>query len=255
MESSLFLRHAQGMALTSAGAALLPLARRMVDLVSETATFASGLLHGASSVVRVAAISAAIGGGLGRVMPAFARMHPEIVLELIEADAARQAMLLANREVDCAICRRPAVLASGWSFQPLWPDRFAIIAGPSHPLAQKRRVSRADLLDATWLVPPASIAAREVFDRYFHDELDRIKQYSVVAASPLLLWLLLAQEPLLALVPHSVAAGLLSAKQLCELAWPERLPFGEIGVLAPSDERNHALDKFLSSLSLAGQDT
>lgn len=253
LESPLFLRHAQGMALTPAGTALLPLARRMIDLVDQTATFASGLLDGASSVVRVAAISAAMGGELGGVVPAFARRHPSIVLELIEADAVRQATLVANAEVDCAVCRRPAVLPSGWSFHPLWPDRFAIIAGSFHPLATKQRVSRADLLDSTWLVPPTSIAARAVFDRYFHDDLERIKLYNIVAASPLLIWRLLSQEPLLALVPHSVAATLLSTKQLCELSWPEKLPFGEIGVLAPANKRNDALEKLLSFLQSATQ--
>ena len=248
LENPLFLRHAQGMALTPAGAALLPLARRMIGLVDETASFACGLLDGANSVLRVAATSAAVGGPLGRVMPAFAKRYPDVVLEVIEADVSRQAILLANAEVDCAICRLPAVLASGWSFRPLWPDRFAIIAGPNHPLAHKRRLTRADLLNAAWLVPPASIAARAAFEHYFSEELGRIELYSIVSASPMLIWRLLAEQPLLTWMPHSVAAHLISARQLLELPWPEKLPFGEIGVLVPEVNRNQALEKFLSFL-------
>lgn len=253
LEIPLFLRHAQGMALTPAGAALVPLARRMVGLIDETAAFASGLLDGASSVLRVAATSAAVGGPLGRVIPAFARRHPDVVIELVEADVARQAMLLANAEVDCALCRQLAVLPSGWSFHPLWPDRFAIVAGPGHPLARKRRVAKADLLGTTWIVPPAAIAAREVFERYFQDDLGHIRLYSVVTASPALIWQLLAGQPLLALMPHSVAAHMISARQLCELAWTDKMVVGELGVLAPQDNRNQALEKFLSFLGTQAQ--
>ena len=125
----LFLRHSQGMLLTPAGLALLPLVRKALGQIDELATETAALAHGSNAVVRVAAISAAIGGGLGDAVAAFAHQHPYVLVHLEEADAARQAGLLADGELDCAVCRVPAVLPSGWSFTPLWPDRFAIVAG------------------------------------------------------------------------------------------------------------------------------
>lgn len=250
LECSLFLRHSQGMALTTAGELLLPLARRMLGLVDETATRAAEIAQGAVGVIRVAAISAAIGSQLGEALPAFARQQPQMRIELMEADAQRHASLVANREVDCTICRRPSVMPAGWAFMPLWPDRFGIVAGSSHPLARKRRVGMADLLAYAWLVSPTSIAAREVFDRFFSTATPAVRHYNIVCASPTMLWILLSQEPMLSLVPLSLMQRFLATGQLTQISWAQPMPFDDIGVLAPETDRGPALDAFLSFLQL-----
>lgn len=244
---NLFLRHSQGMALTTAGELLLPLSRRMLGLVDETATRAAEIAQGAIGVVRIAAISAAIGSHLGEALPAFARLHPQMQIELLEADAQRHPGLLANRDVDCTICRRPSVLPAGTAFTSLWPDQFGIVAGASHPLARKRRVSMSDLLDSTWLVPPTSIAAREVFDHFFAPSAP-VKHYNIVCASPTMLWTLLSHEPLLSLVPLSVMQRFLQHGQLIQINRSHRMPFDDIGVLAAVNGRGPALDALLAFL-------
>ena len=244
----LFLRHSHGMALTRAGELLLPLARRMLGLVDETATRAAEIAQGAVGAVRVASISAAIGSHLGKALPAFARAHPQVLIELIEADSSRQGGLISNGEVDCAICRRPPVMPAGWTFLPLWPDRFGIVAGASHPLAGKRRVAMPDLLAHTWLVPPSSIAAREVFDQFFAAGATEVRHYSVISASPTMLWILLNQEHLLSLVPLSVMQCFLEAGQLTQIAWASQMPFDPIGVMAPEAERGPALNGLMEFL-------
>ena len=249
LQCPLFLRHAHGMALTTAGELLLPLARRVLGLIEDTATRAAGIAQGAVGVVRVAAISAAIGGQLGEALPAFARRYPQVLVELLEADAQRQASLVAQREVDCAICRRPAVLPAGWTFAPLWPDHFCIVSGAAHPLARKRRVGMDDLLTYSWLVPPSSIAAREVFDQFFGQDAAAVRHYSAVSASPMMLWTLLNQEPLLSLVPASVMQRFLQTGQLAQIAWSTPMPFDPIGVMAPEAGRGQALDDWLAFLS------
>jgi DNA-binding transcriptional LysR family regulator len=248
LECSLFLRHSQGMALTLAGELLLPLARRMLGLVDETATRAAEIAQGAVGVIRIAAISAAMGSHLGEALPAFVRQHPQIRIELMEADAQRQTSLVAHREVDCTICRRPPVLPVGWVFTPLWPDRFGIVSGTDHPLSRKRRVDMDDLLAHTWLVPPTSIAAREVFDRFFSAATPAVQHYNIVCASPTLLWTLLCHEPLLSLVPLSVMQRFLQTGQLTQIPWAQPMPFDDIGVLTTETDRGPALDAFLSFL-------
>lgn len=249
LEVPLFLRHAQGMSLTPAGAILLPLARRALGLIDETATQAAALAQGTHAVVRVAAISAAVGGPLGRVVPAFARSNPDVLVQLQEADAIRQAALVADGDVDCTVCRAPAVLPNGWYFTPLWKDRFAVVAGPHHPLARKRRVGMKELFDATWLVTPSSIAAREVFDALMEQAPSSVRTYNVVTASATMVWQLLASEPLLALVPLSVVERLLESGQLVELSWPKQVPFGEIGVLAPAEGGREALGRLIDFMA------
>jgi DNA-binding transcriptional LysR family regulator len=249
LEVQLFLRHAQGMSPTRAGSMLLPLARRALGLVDETATRAAALAQGSHAVVRAAAIAAAMAGPLSRAMPAFARRHPEVLVELQEANAGSQAALLANGDVDCAVCRAPAVLPQGWGFVPLWVDRLAVVAGPQHPLAGKRDVGLEDLFQGVWLVTPSSIAAREVFDTLMQQAPGLVRTYSVVTASATMACQLLASEPLLSLVPLSVVQRLVATGQLVELAWPERLPLAEIGLLTPTDGGGPALERFVEFMT------
>jgi DNA-binding transcriptional LysR family regulator len=248
LECNLFLRHSQGMALTTAGELLLPLARRMLGLVDDTATRAAEIAQGAVGVIRIAAISAAIGSHLGEALPAFARQQPQIVIELMEADAQRHASLLSNREVDCTICRCPSVMPAGWTFIPLWPDRFGIVAGASHPLSRKRRISMTDLLSNTWLVPPTSIAAREIFDSFFSTAAPPVRHYNIICASPTMLWTLLSEEPLLSLVPLSVMQRFLQTGLLTQIHWAQQMPFDDIGVLVAEGDRGPALHAFISFL-------
>lgn len=248
LEAPLFLRHSRGMSLTAVGAALLPLARRTLGLIDDTATQAAALVQGSNTVVRVAAISAAIGGPLGRAVPQFVRKYPDVLVQLQEADAARQEALVADGDVDCAVCRIPAVLPQGWFFTPLWNDRFAIIAGPGHPLARRRRVGMDDLLAATWLVTPTSIAARAAFDAFFAQAPHSVRKYNVVTASATMVWNLLTQERLLALLPLSMVERFVASGQLVEIVWPKHLPFREIGVLAPEEGHGPALDRFVDFL-------
>jgi DNA-binding transcriptional LysR family regulator len=110
--------------------------------------------------VRIAAITAGVAGLPAEAIPAFIRAYPDILVQLQELDAPRQAALVANDDVDCATSRTPAVVPEGWEFIPLLRDRFAVIAGVQHPLALKRVLTFEDLLGATWLTMPVSVPAR-----------------------------------------------------------------------------------------------
>lgn len=249
LECRLFLRHARGMTLTRPGQALLPIARRVLGLVDDTATEAAALAHGAQAVVRVGAITAAVGSVLRTALPSFAMAHPEVTIHLQEADSARLASLVADGEVDCALCREPQVLPAGWSFGALWSDRYAIVCGPSHPLSRKRRVARADLIAATWLMVPVSIAARAAFDGLFEGAPEPPRVCSVVTASPVMMESLLVKADLLALVPASVVQAPLTDGRLLELRSPYSAAFGAIGVLAPNGPHDPALSQFLADLT------
>lgn len=249
LDGALFLRHSQGMTLTATGRALLPMARRMLGLVDDTAGQAAALARGSQAVVRVGAISAAVASGLRDVVPAFARAHPQILVQLHEGDAARLANWVADGDVDCALCRKPAVMTSGWDFTPLWPDRFAIVCGPSHALTRRREVGPADWTAATWLTLPPVVAARTEFDRLFEGAAAGPATYSVVTASPVMLQSLLAREDLLALVPVSVVQPELESGRLVELPGFGPAPFDAIGVLSPAEGRGPALERFLQALA------
>jgi DNA-binding transcriptional LysR family regulator len=217
--------------------------------MDEAATQAVAIAGGASSLVRVAAIAAGIGSLLSNVLPAFASAHPDVLIQLQEADAERQASLLADGDSDCFICRAPRVLPEGWEFIALQRDRFAVVAAPDHPLVRKRSVSLADLEAATWLVTPSPVAARVAFDALFAASASAPATFSVLTTSPTMVWALLAKKGLLALLPISVVQHLLDGGHLAELRWRAVEEFGDIGVLLPLRERGGALDCFVRFLT------
>jgi DNA-binding transcriptional LysR family regulator len=236
LECRLFLRHSRGMLPTPVGHALLPLARRILLAIDDGAGQVAAMAGEATGVVRVAAITGALAGLLVRAIPAFSARHPDVVVHLHEADALQQAALVERGDVDLSLCRAPDVTPQGWRFVALMDDRFAVVAGPGHPLLRRRRVGVAQLGRATWLNTPAGTAAREAFDRLFADAPAPPRTSPVITRSPAMLWAMLSQQPLLALLPLTFARQLIDAKLLFEVSLDTALPFEPLGMLLPTAE-------------------
>lgn len=242
LEMPLFLRHSRGMSATAAGRTLLPTARRLLTLVDESATHLTALTARANSLVRVASISAAIPGLLARALPLFCRDHPEIVVQLIQADSAQQSTLLAAGEIDLAVCRQPETAPEGCRFISLLPDRFAIVCGPRHPLAGKPRVSMNELAQARWRVVPVSIAARRVFDELFAKASTLPATHNFVTALPETIWPMLNDEDLLTILPVSLVKRDLAAGRLVEVPFTLSMRIDDIGMLTSRAELGRAVE-------------
>lgn len=232
LECTLFHRHARGLRPTPVGQALLPVARTMLQAVTQGAEQVSAMNQRATGVVRVAAIGGAVSGLLVRAIPAFGQAHPDILVHVQEVDPVQLGGMIAAQAVDVALGRAPEVLPQGWAFEPLMGDEFVVVSGPRHPLARRKRITLQDLTAHTWLTLPVSTAARQAFEQLFAGETaPSLRQIS--ARVPALLWAMLTHEPLLTLVPASVARQYVDAGLLCRLPLPRRLPFADLGLLYP----------------------
>jgi DNA-binding transcriptional LysR family regulator len=248
LQSPLFLRHSRGMSLTATGHALLPLARRLLDVVDEGAHRVAAMQGSSSGMVRIAAIAAAVHGFLMEALPRFSRDHPDVVLHLEEMEGKRQLTLIADAEVDICLCRHPGTLPEGWEFQPLAADRFVIVCDPSHPFGTGRLIPLDQLASETWLTVPVSMAARRALDRLFEDAPDFPKMYSVVTTEPAFITRLLRTERLLALMPMRLVQQEITTGQLSEVPLPIDLPLLDIGMLLPEAGLPPALQKLSASL-------
>ncbi len=252
LDSKLFLRHARGMRPTPMGLALLPLARRILAGIDDSAERVAAMTDRATGVVRVCAITAAISGLLVRALPPFGRRHPEVLVRLREADPLQQAAMIADGEVDLALCRAPDVTPEGWRFAPLMADRFAVVAGPGHPLLRRTRVELEALRGATWLLAPVPTAARQTFDRLFADGPTPPRTSPVITNVSAMFWAMMTQEQLLCLLPVSFARQLIDAGQVQEVSLAQPLPFEPIGMLLRADDATdatHKLARFLATFA------
>lgn len=251
LDCTLFLRHSRGMRLTTAGQALLPLARQVLAAIEHGAEQVAAINNDASGVVRVAAITAALSGLLVRALPEFSRTHEDILVLLEEVDAQQQAALVAGNVIDLSLCRAPDVIPEGWKFVPLMEDRFTVVCGPSHPLRRRRNVGMAQLREAQWLVVPASSISRDAFDRLFADG-PQPKIRRIVTRAPAMLWAMLVREPLLCLLPASYSRQLVDAGLLAEVTVNQPPILDPIGMmLQPSrlGEAAQTLAEFLAEFS------
>ncbi len=242
----LFERHARGMRLTPMGRELLPAAHRLLAAIDDAAEQMVALLDRTQRVVRVGAIGGAVAGLLAPALPALAAAHPELLVQLIEADTFQLEAIVARGEVDVALCRAPATAPQGWCFEPLLQDRFAVVAGSGHELSRQRKLTLAQLRRHTWLAMPVGSAARAMFDALFADPQPPLCQVS--SRIPTVLWSMLRAQPLLALIPASVVRPLVQAGELVELPLQRPMAMAPIGALIREADPRQGVQQLLDAL-------
>jgi len=241
LETPLFVRHARGMRPTDAGVQALRAARRMLAEVDNLAEEASALRAGAKGVVRMAAVGGAITGFLTAALPEFSRGEPGVLLQLQEADPTAMPALLAQGQVDLALWRASAAVPSGWRFRELIPDRFAVVAGPQHPLAGSSQVSPDQLRQEPWLAAPIDSAALKAIDALFGADRPVVPALQIACRIPEILLAMLASTRQVTLAPLSVVRQFLEAGLLVELAVDRALPFEPLGLFEPDERTSDAV--------------
>lgn len=249
----LFLRHVKGMAPTDAALALAPIVRRMLALVDDSATVLASMDDRSRSMISVAAISAAIPGLLSDALSTFCQEHPQITVQLQEADAYRLANLITAHDIDVAVCRQPEFPPEGWTFLPWIPDRLVITCNKRHPLARRQFISQQDLLTSVWMVSPTGVVARQAFDQLFESAPKPPPMHGIVSSAASAVLDQLQRENLLTILPRSLVSKQLALGELVELPWTSLIAVSDIGLLVPARDYSPALQTLVQYLKRAYQ--
>ncbi|MCM2505578.1 LysR family transcriptional regulator [Aureimonas altamirensis] len=138
---ALFDRLPQGMVPTAAGriyaAGCRRIMRRILDLDAEM----QAISQGRSGLLRIAATTSALSGRAPEVLAEFARLHPDIRLELEEMPAVTNLAALEDARVDIAILPDNHDM-SAFDTEPFDDDRVYVIAPSDHALASSLKASR-----------------------------------------------------------------------------------------------------------------
>jgi DNA-binding transcriptional LysR family regulator len=173
--------------------------------------------------VRVAASTAMVGSLLPVVIARVYRRHPKFIIQVKEtvAGAALYAEL-RERKVDFVIGRSLQPLHDkDLSQEILFDDPLFVVVGRENPLARRRNISLADLMQEPWMMPPGDTVGVLINDT-FRDAGLRPPEPVIVSSSLSMYFELLNREPLLAMMPRSVLA-FASARQTIK-ALPVKLP-------------------------------
>lgn len=248
LETPLFERHARGMRVGAAGQAVLPMVRQVLFALQSSMEALAALGSGASGLLRVGAIPAAVHGVLAPRLNAFCERHPDLRVDVVEGrpDHPLQDVLAGSLHV--ALARRPADCPARLQFEPLLADEAVVIAGVGHPRARRRRVTLDELARWRWLRAPHGVGVRDTFDALF-DGVAAPAVHMVTTTSPGAAVAVLADAATLAIVPRSLAQWYVQQRLVVLVDIGRRFELGTIGALAPRDARQGAaLSAFIDAM-------
>lgn len=157
----LFDRLGRKVALTTAGEALLPHARRIctaVEMAENDVRELGALTRGQVSLGAPSTVSAYI---LPERLTAFKEKHPGLEVTLREAGTQTLVRLLEDGQLDLAIVVT-GVLSTHFETLPFRDEMYVLAVGHQHALAKRRTVRLADLSAEAFILFPVGYMLREV---------------------------------------------------------------------------------------------
>jgi len=149
----LFDRSPRRVKLTASGNAFLPLAREAIAAVDAAMLAARDADRGMTGRLRVGLAATGALALTPRLLRAFGRQYPQVVLEVRHFDFTDPSGGLRAEESDVALVR-PPFDAEGLILEPIGAEpRYAVLPA-DHPLAGVDAVGFADLVDEPWMDVP-----------------------------------------------------------------------------------------------------
>jgi DNA-binding transcriptional LysR family regulator len=147
-------RGRRGVEPTIFGTALVRRAEVMVDQLRGALRELADMSDPEGSEVRLGAMETLYAGLVGAAVSAMSRRHPRMrfVLEAGQSPDLVQHFLL-KRTIDFAVARPLSLpLPAEVEGEPLFFDRLSVVAGNMHPLARRKKLMLAELVDEAWIL-------------------------------------------------------------------------------------------------------
>lgn len=143
-------RDRQSVALTAAGGAFLPEARRLLHLASQAPEVAKRAARGESGTLRIGFVGSMIYTSVPVLVRRFRRHYPEVVIQLHQATVAQQVEMLLNDELDIGFVRH-ALAHPQLSTQQLLREPLIVALPADHSMAKKSAISVGRLADEQFI--------------------------------------------------------------------------------------------------------
>lgn len=152
LKVKLFERSSRGTQLTSAGVAILPVVRKLVDYMQQVELAVREAAAGQIGVLTIGAITPVMLDVLPAAIDRFRRTHEGVTVAVREIDSVDAVALLRMGEVDLAIARLEVIGDDDTMTAPLMQDRLAVAMPKNHPMAGLPRVRLATLAEENFIM-------------------------------------------------------------------------------------------------------
>ncbi|MCM1070109.1 MAG: LysR substrate-binding domain-containing protein [[Clostridium] fimetarium] len=163
LDAQLFHRDSHSVALTEAGAAMLPYAVKTIrdsQLCAERVNDLRDLLAGTLNI----GVTYSFSPILTETLIDFMKLYPGVKLNIVYKPVAELLRMLDDRAVDFVLAFRPRQCGASIESHVLFQNYLAAIVGVDHPLASRRKVSLAELGRYELALPCQGLQARSHFD-------------------------------------------------------------------------------------------
>jgi DNA-binding transcriptional LysR family regulator len=178
-------RNSQGVELTEYGRVLLDGGAAVFDDLRQAVKNIKFLTDPTAGEVRIGCNHFLAGSFVSAVIQRLSRQYPRIVFHLVTAQAEPLHRELIERNVDLLIAARwGSPFDERLEFEPLFDEQYAMVAGAQNPLARRRKIELAELVNEPWVLPPSrSVIASLALETFRASGLDYPRTI-VVTESP-----------------------------------------------------------------------
>lgn len=198
-------RSPQGIEPTVYGRALLDRGVAAFDELKQAVRQIEFLADPTAGEVRIGGSIAMAAGFIAAVTDRLFRSHPKITFHVLSADSATTYRALRERKVDLVIVHIfHSFSEDHMNAEVLFHEPHVVLVGASNPLARRRHVELADLMEEPWtLPPPDSLFGGVALEAFRSRGLDIPR--TVVTASLPMRFAMLTAGRFVTMAPASVA--------------------------------------------------
>ncbi|MEG0557966.1 MAG: LysR family transcriptional regulator [Comamonas sp.] len=160
----LLLRHARGVRPTPAGQLLLEHARTILLGVEHLRDDLIEYARGVRGLVRLSANASAVEQFLPEHIAVFARLHPDIRIDLRQATSRTVARAVRDHIADLGVCSHSDE-AEGLESMPYRRERMVLITPGDHPLVDRQELAYEEALDYAQIGLRDSSIVQEMLDK------------------------------------------------------------------------------------------
>jgi DNA-binding transcriptional LysR family regulator len=151
MGVTLFERQARGVALTAAGQAALPFARKILRNIDAMSDAASATVDGSGGRLSVGFVGSVVYALLPKAVTIFRTQRPAVDLSLREATTIEILRGVESGELDVGVLRTPALDVGDVILEPLYREEMMLLMPPDHPLRDHAELRLEDLRDEAFI--------------------------------------------------------------------------------------------------------
>ena len=162
-------RTSKQVALTDAGAALLPRARATLDAARAARDAVDEVRGGLRGTLRMGTLTSVGLLDVPALLGSFHRAHPEVSLQLTVSTRGSLGLTdaLTDGSLDLAVVSVPGRAPAGVHIRPLLSVPLELVIPAGHRLAGRRECHLQELADERWIDFPVGYGNRTVVDRAF----------------------------------------------------------------------------------------